>query len=136
MNENFDRSLIVNYWIEKAYRALDIAKYNFEKGFLDATLNRLYYSAFYILLAYLTLKGERFKKHSGVKSFFFRELIGKGLLDKDFGDFYKELYYLREKADYQPLAEFSKDKVQNYIPKTEKFLKAMEILIKKEMEKN
>jgi len=134
--EDFDKSLIINYWIEKAYKTLEVAKYSFENEFLDATLNRLYYSAFYILLAYLTLKGERFKKHSGVKSYFFKEIIGKGILTKDYGDLYKELYYKREKADYSPITNFSKDEVKELISKTEKFLKAMETLIKENMKNN
>ena len=66
---------IINYWIEKSYRTLESAKHSFKGGYLETVLDRLYYSAFYMLMAYLTLKDVRFKKHSGVKSYFFKEVI-------------------------------------------------------------
>ena len=126
-------SEIIKYWIEKSYRTLEVAKYDFKGGFLESTLDRLYYSAFYIVLAYLTLKNEKFKKHSGVKSFFFREIIKQEKLDKAFGKLYNKLYYLREEADYKPNPVFEKEDVKNIIKDTEKFIKVMENLIKEEL---
>jgi uncharacterized protein (UPF0332 family) len=131
--EDFDKSLIINYWIEKAYKTLEVAKYSFEKGFLDASIERTYFSAFYIVLGYLTLKSKLIKNKLDAIELFQKEITNKKLLSKDYGDLYKELYYKREKADYSPITNFSKDEVKELISKTEKFLKAMESLIKKEM---
>jgi len=70
------------YWIEKSYRALESAKHDFKGNFLESSLDRLYYSAFYIVLAYLTIEKLEFKKRSGVKSFLFKELIKKNILTR------------------------------------------------------
>ena len=82
-----------------------------------------------MVLAYLPLEKETFKKHSGVKSFFFRRIIKEGLLDKHYGKLYNKLYYLREEADYTPNPIFEKNEIQDLIKETEDFIKQMEILI-------
>ncbi len=121
---------IVNHWIEKAYRTLDSAKYNFQGEYLETTLDRLYYSAFYMIMAYLTLREVKFKKHSGVKSYFFQELVKKGVIDKKYGKLYNQLYYLREEADYSPNLKISKEKVKELLDETEMFMKNLERIIK------
>ena len=121
---------LVNYWIEKVYRTFETAKHDFKGSFLESSLDRLYYAAFYMVLAYLTLQNQKFKKHSGVKSFFFRNVIKKNLLDKKYGKLYNKLYYLREEADYTPNPSFEKDEIEILIKETENFLRKMENLIK------
>jgi len=125
---------LVKYWIEKAYRTLETAKHDFKGDFLESSLDRLYYAAFYMVLAYLTLEKETFKKHSGVKSFFFRKIIKGGLLDKNYGKLYNKLYYLREEADYTPNPNFEKSEIQVLIKETEDFIKQMEFLINQRIE--
>jgi uncharacterized protein (UPF0332 family) len=127
---------IVKHWIEKAHRTLETAKYDLKGDFVESSLDRLYYAAFYIVLAYLTLKKERFKKHSGVKSFFFRKIIKAGLLDKNYGKLYNRLYYLREEADYTPNPSFEKEEIEILIKETEDFIEKMEFIIKQEIRYN
>lgn len=124
---------LARYWIEKAYRTLETAKHDFKGNFIESSLDRLYYSAFYMVLAYLTLEKERFKKHSGVKSFFFRKIIKEGLLDKRYGKLYNKLYYLREEADYTPNPFFEKEEIETLIEETEDFIEKMELVIKQKI---
>ena len=121
---------IINHWIEKSYRTLNSAKYNFQGGYLETVLDRLYYSAFYMVMAYLTLKNVKFKKRSGVKAYFFQELVKEGIIDKKYGKLYNQLYYLREEADYSPNLQIPKEKVKELINETEIFLKNLEKVIK------
>jgi len=72
-----------------------------------------------MVLAYLTLEKEKFKKHSGAKSFFFRKVIKEDLLDKHYGKLYNKLYYLREEADYTPNPFFEKDEIEILIRENE-----------------
>ncbi len=129
-NENLE---IAKYWIKKAYRTLETAKHDFKGGFFESSLDRLYYAAFYMVLAYLTLEKEKFNKHSGVKAFFFRKVIKEGLLDKHYGKLYNKLYYLREEADYTPNPSFEKSEVETLIKETEDFLEKMKLIIEKEI---
>ncbi len=121
---------LINHWIEKAYRTLDSAKYSFQGNYLETVLDRLYYSAFYMVMAYLTLKNIKFKKHSGVKAYFFKEVVNKGIIDKKYGKLYNKLYYLREEADYSPNLQISTEEVKKLIEETELFLKTLEKTIK------
>jgi len=130
-----DRNTVVKYWIDKAKDTLENSRLNLNKGFLDGAVNRLYYSAFYVLMAYATLKGEKYKKHKGIKSFLSERIIKQGLLDKQYAKLYNRLYLLREKADYTPLSEFTYQQVEELLSQTEEFITEMERLIKKEMEK-
>ena len=52
-NKNLE---LAKYWIKKAYRTLETAKHDFKGEFLESSLDRLYYAAFYMVLAYLTLE--------------------------------------------------------------------------------
>ncbi len=124
---------LTRYWIKKAYRTLETAKHDLKGDFLESSLDRLYYAAFYMVLAYLTLEKENFKKHSGVKSFFFRKIIKEGLLDKSYGKLYNKLYYLREEADYTPNPFFEKDEIEILIKETENFIEKMEFIIKQKI---
>jgi len=129
---------LAKHWIKKAYRTLETARYNLKGNFIESSLDRLYYASFYSVMAYLTIEREKFKKHSGVKSFFFRNLVKKGIIDKKYGKLYNKLYYLREEADYTPNPSFSYKEVENLIKETENFIKSMENIINqkiKEMEK-
>ena len=38
-----DNIELVNYWIEKAFRTFETAKHDFKGGFLESSLDRLYY---------------------------------------------------------------------------------------------
>ncbi len=86
-----------------------------------------------MVLAYLTLEMEKFKKHSGVKSFFFRKIIKEGLLDTNYGKLYNKLYNLREEADYTPNPFFEKDEIEILIKETEDFIEKMEFVIKQKI---
>ena len=85
------------------------------------------------MLHFIWLEKEKFNKHSGVKAFFFREIIKEGLLDKKYGKLYNKLYYLREEADYTPNPSFEKSEVETIIKETEDFLDKMRIIIEKKI---
>ena len=127
---------LIDYWIEKSYKAKEIANFNIEKDYYDFAVSDLYYSVFYMVTAYLTLKEISFKKHSAVRSFFHRELIKKGIINLNFSKIYDELYFSREEADYSPFPKFYKEEIKFLYDQTENLLKELEKIIKKEMENN
>lgn len=47
---------IFKYWIERSYRTLEFAKYDFEGNYLGAVLGRLYYLFVHIVLAFIKTK--------------------------------------------------------------------------------
>ena len=133
MNE--DNKILAKYWIEKSYKALDSAKLSFEQKFYETVMNRLYYSAFYMVNAYLQIEGISYRKHSAVRSFFNKKFIKGNLLEKDYGNIYNRLYQIREEADYSIIFDIEKDKVEWYINQTEKLIKEIEKIVKNKLDK-
>jgi len=128
-----DREKAVKIWLKKARINLKEAEEEFNKGIYYLAISILYYAVFYIITAYATLKGERFRKHQGVLNFFSKEVARKNLIQADFSLPY-ELYSLREHADYSIEMDFDPKEIKKLLSQTEEFITQMERLIKKEME--
>ena len=64
------------------------------------------------MVSALALKMEfKTSKHSQLLSWFNREIVKTGLIDKNFGKFYLDAFEMRQEGDYDDLVEFDK----NYI---------------------
>ncbi len=63
---------------------------------------------FYAVNALLITKGLFSSKHSGVRGLFNQEFIKTGLIDKDFGKFYSNMFDNRQEGDYKDFVEFKK----------------------------
>lgn len=68
--------------------SLNSAQRELDAGALAFAVNRLYYAAFYGVSALLLERRYSFKKHSGVRSIFHKEIIKTGLLDTKWGKCY------------------------------------------------
>ena len=115
---------------EKAERSLISAEFEYQAGSYDFAINRLYYSAFYAVSAWLIENGRSFKKHSGARGLFHRDMINTGLLPKKWSKFYDRLFEDRTDSDYVPMTEFEKDYVQDQIHACKEFLEEIKPLIK------
>lgn len=125
-----DMSELIHYWWEKAERSLASAEFEYSVGAYDFAVNRLYYCAFYAVSAWLIEKGRNFKKHSGVRGLFHRDMINTGLLPKKWAKFYDRLFQDRSDSDYVPLTEFEPEYVAAQIAECREFLITIKPLIK------
>ena len=74
----------IKYRIRRARETYQDAIFLFEKGSINSSVNRLYYSAFYATIALLLNKGIEIKSHNGVKQKLGEEFVLKGLISKDY----------------------------------------------------
>ena len=133
MNEDKLKSQVIEYWITKAKEALESAISEKTSGRFLFAINRAYYACFYSLSAVLLNEGQKFKKHSGVRSALHQNLIKKGKLDVSWGKFYDLVFESRQRGDYQELVEFRIEEVEEIINRSQGFIKEMgNILQKKE----
>lgn len=95
-----DRKSIVNLRIEKAQKAYHQARVNLSMGFVEVSANRFYYSAYYAVSALLIAKGFTAQTHSGIIAIFGREFVKTGIVTKDDGKLYSQLFSYRLKGDY------------------------------------
>ncbi len=79
-----DPAELVQYWWEKAERSLTSAEFEYSVDAYDFAINRLYYCAFYAVSAWLIENGKNFKKHSGARGLFHREIISAELLPRNY----------------------------------------------------
>ncbi len=121
---------LVRYWWQKAERSLASAEYEYNMDSYDFAINRLYYSAFYAVSAWLIENGRSSKKHSGIRSFFHRDMINTGVLSKKWSKFYDRLFEDRTDSDYVPMTEFEDSYVQAQIKTCREFLEEIKPLIK------
>jgi len=129
--------LLAKFRLQQAEETLDEAIYLF-KGDKNprSIINRLYYSMFYAVLALLVFEQYESSKHSGVLSYFNKRFIKEGTFPKDIGKLINEAFELRLSTDYGEYIDISKNMVEPFIDKTDRFIKIIkEYLDKKHIMK-
>ena len=129
MSNEEQRKEVVLHWWTKAEESLASAQRELEAGANSFAVNRIYYAAFYGVSALLLEKNYSFKKHSGVRSTFHREIIKKGLLDTNFGKCYDRLFEDRQEGDYLELISFESDYVKLRLKECSELLEKLRPLI-------
>lgn len=95
-----ERSDIINYRINKARLTLQEAELLADNLYYSAAANRLYYACFYAVSALLYLHGINARQHSGVIQMFGLHFVNTGIISKDQGRLYTELFGMRQSGDY------------------------------------
>ena len=120
---------LAKYRLEKAKNTLSYAKSYIDDTTLDSTVNRIYYAMFYAVNALLITKGLYSSKHSGVRSIFNREIVNEGLIEKQWGEFFTDMFDRRQKGDYKDFVKFEKQDVEEWLKKSEEFINKIEQLL-------
>jgi hypothetical protein len=123
------REEVVRYWWSKAEESLLSAQREIDAQSLGFAMNRIYYAAFYAVSAALLDRHASFKKHSGVRSAFHRELVKSGQLDITWSKFYDRLFEDRQEGDYLALIDFELDYVKDQLTRCQEFLRTLRPLI-------
>jgi uncharacterized protein (UPF0332 family) len=119
----------IRYRLEKALKTFEDAKSLAKISSWDSSMNRLYYACFYSVLALFSKHNHNSKTHSGVKTMLSLHYVKTGLLDKDSGLLFGDLFDLRQRGDYGDFFEFEEKDIVPLIPRVEEFLKKIEALI-------
>jgi uncharacterized protein (UPF0332 family) len=124
-----DKDDLVKYRIERAKETLEDAKLLIESERWNSAINRLYYSAFYAVIALLLNENHKTTTHNGVKSIFSEQFIKKNIISQEFGKKYSQLFTWRQKGDYADLFDFTEEKVLPYYDFVKKFILQIEKII-------
>lgn len=120
---------LVKYRLDKAKNTLSDAKIYIDKASLNSTVNRTYYAMFYSVNALLLTKGLSSSKHSGIRALLNREFVNKGLVEKEMGKFYSDMFDSRQEGDYRDFVKFEKEDVNEWLKMAEDFIGKIEELI-------
>jgi uncharacterized protein (UPF0332 family) len=121
----------IKYRLEKAWKTFEDAKSLASLKSWNSSMNRLYYACFYSVLALFSKHNINSHTHSGAKTQLSLHFVKSGLLDKEFGMLYGDLFDLRQKGDYGDFFDFEEQQIMKLIPRVEEFLKTIETLTEK-----
>lgn len=119
----------IRYRLGKAWNTFEDAKSLADIKSWNSSMNRLYYACFYSVLALYSKHNLNSRTHSGVKTLLSLHFVKTGLLDKELGMLYGDLFDLRQRGDYGDFFDFEEKDINQLIPKVEEFLKKIEHLI-------
>ena len=120
---------LIKYRIARAKDTLDDARILAEKEKWNSTINRLYYAAYYAVIALLLRDDLKPTTHKGAKSNFSEYFVKTGKIDKELGKIFSQLFTWRQKGDYDDLFDFQKDKVLPYFEPVKQLIEEVERLI-------
>jgi uncharacterized protein (UPF0332 family) len=122
---------LVNYRIARAKDTYDDAMILAEKEKWNSTINRLYYAAYYAVMALLLDSDLKPTTHNGVKSNFSEYFIKTEKIEVKYGKMYSQLFTWRQKGDYDDLFDFQKDKIIPYFEPVLELISIVESMVKK-----
>lgn len=125
-----DWKAVVAYRIEKSQRTFKEGVDNAAMGNWSLAANRLYYAVFYMALAIIQSDGDTSKTHNGTFAIFSRKYISTGLLSKEEGSLYRQLFTMRQSGDYDDLFDWEEEDIKPLIPLVERLLIKMRSFVK------
>ncbi len=117
---------LIRYRLSRSKDTFDDAKILADKERWNSAINRLYYSAYYAVIAILLKHDFKPTTHNGAKSIFSEHFIKNGIIPKELGKLYSQLFTWRQKSDYDDLYNFDKDKVIPYFEPVKQFIGIIE----------
>jgi len=123
---------LIEYRLKRAKETFEDAEILAERNKWNSTINRLYYSAYYAVMALLLSSDLKPTTHNGAKSNFTEHFIHTNKIPKEFGKIYSQLFTWRQKGDYDDLFDFDKDKVTPYFEPVKRLIEIIENKIKEE----
>ena len=117
---------LIKYRLLRTKDTFNDAQILAEKNKWNSTINRLYYAAYYAIMALLLDSNLKPTTHNGAKSNFSEYFIKTDKIPKEFGKIYSQLFTWRQKGDYDDLFDFDKDRVIPYFDPVKRLIEIIE----------
>lgn len=121
-----EKKALILYRLEKAKSTLNEVHLLVENELWNTAVNRLYYASYYAVHSILLSHDLIPQTHSGVRHLFGLHFIKTGLIDKELGKFFSDIYDKRQSGDYSDYIEFSESEVVSLIAPTKKLITSIE----------
>lgn len=120
----------MKYRLEMAGERLLSSKVLLDAGSYKDSIGRSYYAMFTAVRALLAMDGQDFSKHAGVISYFQKEYIKNGKMDKKYSKYISQAFQIRNNSDYADFFLVSLQDAKEQYEKAKEFLDMIEIYIK------
>ena len=115
--------------MENAQKTLLEVAVQIENEFYNTAVNRMYYACYYAVCALLIANKIQTKSHDGAKLMFSLHFVKTGIVSKNFGRFYNNLFDERTTGDYDDLFDHDLVTCEEYYPKAKEFVAAINQLV-------
>jgi uncharacterized protein (UPF0332 family) len=122
---------LIKYRLLRARDTFEDAQILAERNKWNSTINRLYYSAYYAVMALLIDSDLKPTTRNGAKSCFSEYFILTNKIPKELGKMYSQLFTWRQKGDYDDMFDFTKEKVMPYFAPVRELIEIIEKAISK-----
>ena len=126
-----DTNDLIKYRIDRSLETIREAKTMIDNEFWNASVNRIYYSCYYAVSAILLKKNIETSSHKGIRQMFGLHFVQQGLVDKEDGRFFSDLYDRRQIGDYDDFVSYDKETVSKLYDQAEGFISKISELINK-----
>jgi uncharacterized protein (UPF0332 family) len=121
---------LIRYRIERSLETLREGKTMIDNNFWNAAVNRIYYSCYYAVSALLLKKSVETNSHKGIRQMFGLHFVQEGLVAKEDGRFFSDLYDRRQTGDYDDYVSYDEETVLQLFNQAEGFVNRITELIK------
>lgn len=123
---------LVSYRLKKSRETLQEALLLAEHKRWNAAINRLYYAAYYCVLALCIKNDLKPTTHKGVKVILSSHFISTEKLPLKFGKVYGQIFALRQGGDYDDFILYTEEDISPYFAEVEWMILQIENIIDQE----
>jgi uncharacterized protein (UPF0332 family) len=124
-----ERKDLIAYRISRAKDTLKEVDLHVENELLSTAVNRLYYACYYAVIALLVSKEINVQTHADVRQMFGLHFVKPGLIDRELGKFYSDIFDKRQTGDYDDFVNFTKEEVVSMIAPAQELIGSIERLL-------
>ena len=126
-----ERKEIVLYRISKAKETLQEVNLHINNKLWNTAVNRLYYACYYAVIALLIKNKINAQTHGGVRKMFGLYFVKNGLISKQLGKFYSDIFDKRQTGDYEDFIDYTEEEVISLIEPARQLISEIDKLIEK-----
>lgn len=124
-----ERNELVNYRLNRARETIQEVEILIDNQLWSTAVNRIYYACFYAVSALLLHHQINAQTHSGIRRMFGLKFIKTGLIDKELGKFYTDIFDKRITGDYDDFVEFDANEVKSFVKPASLLIRKLEQII-------
>ena len=120
---------LIQYRKSRSLDTFKEAEIMIKSGYWNASVNRIYYACYYAVSGLLLMKTIETNSHKGIRQMFGLHLVQTGLVSKEDGRFFSDLYDRRQTGDYDDFFLYDEETVLNLFNQAKGFIERIVVLI-------
>ena len=120
---------LIQYRKSRSLDTFEEAETMIKSGYWNASVNRIFYACYYAVSGLLLMKTIETNSHKGIRQMFGLHLVQTGLVSKEDGRFFSDLYDRRQTGDYDDFFLYDEETVLNLFNQVQSFIERIVAII-------